>query len=395
MSSPRRLSILGSTGSVGTQTLDVVRLNPDVFEVYALSANKNADLILTQIREFKPSVVAIADADTAHYVKREVGASVDVRSGIEAIEDISTDSNVDIVVAALVGFACLKPVLRALESGKDVAIANKESLVAAGSLLKRAIASSSARLVPVDSEHNSLYQCLQNSKRGFRRMIITASGGPFLHHSLEELRRVTPAEAIKHPRWDMGAKISVDSATLMNKGLEVIEAAVLFDLEPDEIEVLVHPQSIVHGLLEYLDGSTHAVMYEPDMKVPIADALGRLNNTSNNQSFKSIPNGCKYLDFSIQRTLEFMPPDLERFPCLKLAYDSLRKGHAAPTILNAANEVAVEAYLAENISFIQIPVLVEEVLAKYDGKELASVDDILHWDSWARELALEWVSSAA
>jgi 1-deoxy-D-xylulose-5-phosphate reductoisomerase len=393
LSVARNISILGATGSIGTQTLDVVRLNSEAFNVTALTANKNANLAIEQIREFRPDFVAIADPETAENVKEAVSDLCQIEVGEAALVKAASYPSADIVVAALVGFSCLKPLLAAIGCGKDVAIANKESLVAAGSLVKEALGQSASRLVPVDSEHNSLFQCLQNSKKGVRRVLITASGGPFLHHSKEQLMEVSPNEAVRHPRWDMGAKISIDSATLMNKGLEVIEAAVLFDLPARMIEVLVHPQSLVHGMVEYLDGSTHVVMYEPDMKVAISDALSRLASCSSDKPFhsESLNSGCSFLDFSSGRTLEFIPPDFQRFPCLKLAYRSLEIGGCAPLVLNAANEVAVESYLAEKIGFLQIPMLVEAVLGQYDGQELGSVDDILYRDSWAREQARCWL----
>lgn len=380
-----RLAILGSTGSIGTQTIDVVRENPDKFEVVSLTANKNHDLLLEQVKEFKPSYVALACPQAAEHADL-FKSLCNFEVGEQAVVDAGLLPSVDTVMMALLGFSAVKPTLAAIKNGKDIALANKESLVAAGDLLKAALAESTSKLVPVDSEHNSLYQCLEAREEKVRRVMITASGGPFLHFTQEQLSKVTAEQAVKHPRWSMGAKISVDSSTLMNKGLEVIEAAVLFDFTADKIEVLVHPQSVMHGMVEFEGGSSVAVLYEPSMKVPIAHALSALSRDS-----EQLKSGSAFLDFSKPRSLEFFPPDLVRFPCLKLSYDALRAGASAPLVLNAANEVAVAAFLDKKLNYQQIPKLVEHVLAQYDGKACITVDEIFAKDIWARESANQWL----
>jgi len=386
MSKKIRLAILGSTGSIGTQTLDVVRENPEAFEVISLTANRNAALLLEQVKEFKPKFVALADEQ--QQMEAFEGLCV-YGAGEQAVIDAGLLPEVDTVMMALLGFSALKPTLKAIEAGKDIALANKESLVAASSQLKAALKQSSTKLVPVDSEHNSLYQCLHARDEKVRRVMITASGGPFVNFTKEQLLEVTPEQAVKHPRWNMGAKISVDSSTLMNKGLEVIEAAVLFDLPAEQVEVLVHPQSVLHGMVEFEGGASVAVLYEPSMKVPIAHALSVLGAKTK----EPLKSGNAFLDFSEARSLEFFQPDLSRFPCLKLCYDALNTGGSAPLVLNAANEVAVEAFLAKKISYAQIPKLVEQVLAQYDASSCSSIEEIFEKDLRARESAQNWVST--
>lgn len=389
-SSPRSLAILGSTGSIGQQTLEVLRANPSRYRVRVLAAGgSNLELLLEQCQEFKPAIVAVAD-EAAESLRSSLPEGTELRLGEEAVAEAACDEQVHTVVAAIVGFAGLKPSLRAIEAGKHVALANKECLVAAGSLVKTALSKSKSMLVPVDSEHSSLFQCMMSRRERPRRMMITASGGPFLNRSAEEVYGVSPEEAVKHPRWEMGAKISVDSAHLMNKGLEIIEAAVLFDFSASELEVLVHPQTIVHGFVEYADGAVLAAMYQADMRVPIAFALSYLDAEDPKSAPGELPmrSTTSFLDLAKTEDLQFFAPDFKRFPSLRLAYEALERGEPWPAILNAANERAVELYLQGQIAFGQIPEVVEAVLNKKETWEVpGSLDELFALDAHARELA--------
>lgn len=375
---PRSLSILGSTGSIGTQTLDVVRLFPDRFDVHALSCGGNIDLLAEQAREFRPEHVAVGDEARANDLREALkDVSVTVHVGEEGLCRIATRPSVDVVVGAVVGFAGLAPVLAALRQDKQVALANKESLVVAGSLVNAALENGSGRLLPVDSEHSAIFQCLSGeSRENVEQVVLTASGGPFRTRPADTFDTITVDEALDHPNWSMGAKITIDSATMMNKGLEVIEARWLFDLSPDEIEVLVHPQSIVHSMVSFRDGAVKAQLGVPDMKVPIQYALSYPARW---------PAPHERLDWTALDRLDFEPPDTTQFPCLRHAYTALEHGGSAPAVLNAANEAAVDGFLQEQISFPEIPVLVEEALSSTPIVPDPSLEDLYAADARGRQ----------
>jgi len=377
MKETRRISLLGSTGSIGTKVLDVVRRSKGRFSVNGLAAGENVELLAEQIRQFRPEIVSVMTAELADQVRSMTGlADTRVLYGKEGYIEVATVDDADLVVSAMVGAAGLIPTLAALEAGKDVALANKESLVTAGSLVTSLAREKGAALIPIDSEHSAIFQCLRgHRKEDVRRIVLTASGGPFKDRNKDELVKVTPEEAVRHPKWSMGAKISVDSATLMNKGLEVIEARWLFDISVDRIDVVVHPQSIVHSMVEFIDGSVLAQMGIPDMRVPIAYALawpGRLE--------LDLPS----LNLIESGPLTFEMPHFEKFPCLGLAYDAARKGGTATTALNAANEVAVDAFLHGRMSFTAIQEVVREVIEAFPVEEIRDLDDVLKADALAR-----------
>lgn len=395
---PGCLAVLGSTGSIGTQTLDVVRRNPGRFRVCALAARDNVDLIASQIEEFRPALVTMADPEAAAALRRRAGGLCEIAAGPEGIIRCAALPEVHTVVAAVIGFAGLEAVLEAVRCGKHVAQANKEVLVAAGPLLTELLAHSVSAIVPVDSEHNSLFQCmLGRGTVGLRRVVLTASGGPFLDYTLAELESVTPEQAVKHPNWAMGPKISIDSASLMNKGLEVLEAAVLFGLPSDKIEVLIHPQSVLHGLAEYEEGTAIAALYKPDMRVPIGFALEylRSSNPKREPGSGALSTGVEMLDLARSRPLEFYEPDLERFPSLALAYRALDAGGSMPTVLNAANEAAVEAFCDRRIGFREMSKLVAEVMVQHEVQPLATTADIIQADAWARVAASNYIVETA
>jgi 1-deoxy-D-xylulose-5-phosphate reductoisomerase len=385
MTRPRKqLILLGSTGSIGRSTLDVVRRHPDRFRIVALAAHRNVVLLLHQAQTFQPEAVAVGDPDAAEVVRRRVRAwkkPPQVFAGGEGVLRAAAWPRGDLAVSALVGTVGLLPTLAAIRAGKDVALANKETLVMAGDLVMREVRRRRVRLLPVDSEHAALAQCLQGRPaRTVKRLILTASGGPFANFSAARLRRVTAAEALRHPTWSMGQKITVDSATLMNKGLEVIEAHHLFQVPYDRIAVVVHPQSIVHALVEFTDGSALAQLAVPDMRLPIATAL----------SFpETLPAIIKPLDLAAGLTLAFGAPDTRRFPCLDLALRAGRQGGTAPAALNAANEIAVQAFLDGGLKFTGIPKLIARVLARQRERGPFSLARILEQDAWARSAAKE------
>ena len=393
MTDRQRLTILGSTGSVGVSTLDVVARHRDRFEVYALTAQNRADTLFKQCIEFRPRIAVVLEEAAAQDLRRRItqaGARCEVRSGAAALEEVASLREVDIVMAAIVGIAGLRPTLAAARAGKKVLLANKEALVTAGAVLMDAVRASGATLLPIDSEHNAIFQALPSgyagpAASGVRRILLTASGGPFRTLPLRDLDRVTPDQACAHPNWTMGRKISVDSATMMNKGLEVIEARWLFDVPPERIEVVIHPESVVHSLVEYVDGSVIAQLGNPDMRTPIAYALGHPER---------IEAGVEFLDLARIGALRFEHPDLERFPCLKLAYGALAAGGTAPTVLNAANEVAVEQFLAGSLGFRQIPQLIEAVLGGVARAAVTGLEDVLAADRAARERARAWLQAA-
>ena len=390
----RHICVLGSTGSIGVSTLDVIRSHPDLFKVESLTAHSNIELLAKQCDEFKPEMVVVGSAEAANRLNellKSKGLKISVGHGADALVAASTLTSVDTVMAAIVGAAGLVPTIEAAKLGKRILLANKEALVMAGDIFMSAIASSGAELLPIDSEHNAIYQCLPDantsnggsrgrySSMGVKEILLTASGGPFRNHSLDQLKDVTPEQACAHPNWVMGRKISVDSATMMNKGLEVIEAHHLFGVPAEQIKVLIHPQSVVHSMVRYIDGSVIAQLGQPDMKTPIAYGLGWPLR---------IDAGVKELDFTTAHDLSFEPVDLKRFPCLSLSYQALSAGGLAPTILNAANEVAVDFFLKNEIRFTQISELVERVMNQTKARDKLSLDSILEADKMARQDAL-------
>jgi 1-deoxy-D-xylulose-5-phosphate reductoisomerase len=383
----KRLAILGSTGSIGASTLDVAARHPDRFRVMALTADRQVERLLAQIREHRPRYAAMADLAAAAMLRVQVkaaGLDCEVLAGPAALEEIAALPDVDAVMAAIVGSPGLRSTLAAARAGKQVLLANKEALVMAGPLLMDAVKSSGAVLLPIDSEHNAIFQALPQgfdgdlARGGVRRLWLTASGGPFLRTPREQLRGVTPDQACAHPKWVMGRKISVDSATLMNKGLEVIEASLLFNARREQIRVVIHPQSIVHSLVEYVDGSVLAQLGNPDMRTPIAHALAYPER---------IEAGVAPLDLCAIGGLAFEAPDLERFPCLALAFDALEAGGSAPVILNAANEVAVTCFLAGQLPFARIAQVVRDALDTVPVTPVGSLDDVLGADAAARRAA--------
>ncbi len=375
----KRISILGSTGSIGVSTLDVVGGHPDRFGVVALAAGRNVTLLKQQIERFRPRLAAVLDEAHARELRTLLGpaSATEVLFGPEGYREAAAFADADMVVSAMVGAAGLLPTLHAIDAGKDIALANKETLVMAGHLVLRKAAEKGVKVIPVDSEHSAIFQCLEGHRREeVRRIILTASGGPFLNVPREELAEVKPAQALKHPNWAMGKKITIDSATMMNKGLEVIEAAWLFDVPVTAIDVLIHPQSIVHSLVEYRDGSVLAQMGVPDMRIPIAYALSYPNR---------LTSADKPLDLGKVGTLTFLDPDPIRFPALRLAYEAAKAGGTMPAVLNAANEMAVAAFIEGKTGFDKIVSIVEEVLSRHRGQADPGIDAILAADRWARE----------
>ncbi|NNF58135.1 MAG: 1-deoxy-D-xylulose-5-phosphate reductoisomerase [Rhodothermaceae bacterium] len=375
----RGLAILGSTGSIGTQTLEIATLFPERLQVRALAAGSNGALLAEQARQYRPDVVCLAD-ETGYAALKEslAGTGVRVLAGVDALAEIAMLDTVDVVVAAIVGAAGLRPTLVAVEAGKTVALANKETLVMAGALVQRLAREHGATLLPVDSEHSAIFQCLVGEDpTAIEMLTLTASGGPFRARPADTFSTITRAEALAHPNWSMGAKITIDSATLMNKGLEVIEAHWLFGLPPEQIEVLVHPQSIIHSLVTFRDGSTKAQLGVPDMKVPIQYALTYPDRWS-------APHD--RIDWSALRCLDFEAPDLERFPSLGLAFEALRQGGTAPAVLNAANEAAVALFLNEQIGFADIPELIEDALGQRTAEDGDSLEALIAVDQEARRL---------
>jgi len=393
MTDRKRVTILGSTGSVGASTLDVVARHRDRFEIVALAARHQTEALFKQCLEFRPRIAVLLEPGPARELQQRLSQArldCEVRCGMEALEEVASLPAVDTVMAAIVGVAGLRPTLAAARAGKKLLLANKEALVTAGALLMDAVRASGAVLLPIDSEHNAIFQALPRGygapqMAGVRRILLTASGGPFRSASLRQLEEVTPAQACAHPNWVMGRKISVDSATMMNKGLEVIEAHWLFDARPDQIEVVIHPESVVHSLVEYIDGSVIAQLGNPDMRTPIAYALGFPER---------ITAGVEYLDLTRVGALHFERPDTQRFPCLRLAYEALAAGGTAPAALNAANEVAVASFLAGALGFRQIPALIEAVMADVACRPVGSLEDVFAADHAARERADGWLRTA-
>jgi 1-deoxy-D-xylulose-5-phosphate reductoisomerase len=386
------VAVLGSTGTVGCCTLEVLAVHPERFRVFALAARSNVELMLAQCRRFEPQWAALESEEAARTLEQRLrlaGCPTRVVAGAAAIAELVTQSGADYVMAAISGAAGLASALAAAGAGKRLMLANKESAVMAGALLIAAVQRSGATLIPIDSEHNAIFQCLPPGFRpgiappGVRRLILTASGGPFLHWSSEQLARATPAQACAHPRWNMGRKISVDSATLMNKGLELIEASVLFGMAARDIDIVVHPQSLVHSLVEYDDGSVLAQLSSPDMRVPIAQALAWPERMSA---------GVEFLDLVRAARLDFLAPDPQRFPCLRHAQEAARLGGLSCASLNAADEIAVQAFLDKQLNFGDIPTVIESVMGRVRGGEMTGLEAVLAADGEARALASELIA---
>lgn len=379
----RSVSILGSTGSIGCNTVDLIKRNPERFNVQALSANRNVALLAEQARELKPKVAVVADPDCYGALKEALsGTGIDVAAGPEALTEAALRPS-DWVMAAIVGTAGLEPTFKAVERGAIVGLANKECLVSAGDVMIGEIKRHGATLIPVDSEHSAIFQVFDfDDPAKVRRIILTASGGPFRDKTLEEMASMTPDQAVAHPNWDMGAKISIDSATMMNKGLELIEAYYLFPVREDQIDILVHPQSVIHSLVDYVDGSVLAQMGTPDMRTPIAYALAWPNR---------IETPAPKLNLEEIGNLTFEAPDEKRFPALRLAREALKKGGNAPTVLNAANEIAVAGFLDKRIDFLEIAAIVEKTLENAPHCAIGTLDDVLDVDAGAREIAKSYI----
>ncbi|MEC0248813.1 1-deoxy-D-xylulose-5-phosphate reductoisomerase [Paenibacillus chitinolyticus] len=375
----KRIAILGSTGSIGTQTLDVIAHHPDQFTVEALAGGRNVELLAEQIRRFKPKLASVATRELADRLSALIPAGTRILFGEEGLLETAAGTDADFVVTAVVGNQGLEPTIAAIEAGKTIGLANKEPLVSAGHLVTEAARSKGVRLLPIDSEHSAIFQCLNGERREeVRKITITASGGSFRDRTRAELEGVTVEQALNHPNWSMGAKITIDSATMVNKGLEVMEAHWLFDLPYDQIGVLLHPESIIHSYVEFKDSSIIAQLGNPDMRVPIQYALSYPNR---------LLSPAKSLDLAEIATLNFRPMDFDRFPCLRMAYESGRTGGTAPTVFNAANEQAVAKFLQGEIPFLRIETIIEECLQRHSVMSSPQIGDILEADRWARETA--------
>ena len=391
MSRPQRITVLGATGSIGLSTLDVIARHPDRYQVFALSGYSRIDELLALCMRHRPAFAVVPSAEAAARLRENLaaaGCTTEVLEGEAGLCQVASAAEVDAVMAAIVGAAGLRPTLAAVEAGKKVLLANKEALVMSGALFIEAVRRSGAVLLPIDSEHNAIFQCMPGdyarglSAVGVRRILLTASGGPFRETPVEALLDVTPEQACAHPNWSMGRKISVDSASMMNKGLELIEACWLFDAPPAKVEVVVHPQSVIHSLVDYVDGSVLAQLGNPDMRTPIANALAWPER---------IDSGVAPLDLFAIARLDFHAPDEQRFPCLRLARQAAEAGTSAPAVLNAANEVAVEAFLERRIRFPEIAGMIEQVLDQEPVVPLPSLDAVFAADQRARELSREWL----
>ena len=377
----KRICILGSTGSIGTQTLQVIEEHPDLFEAYVLTANTQADLLVRQARQFNPSCVVIADESRYEYVSESLSdLPIQVYAGADALCQVVRMDPVDVVLTALVGFSGLRPTISAIEAGKPIALANKETLVVAGELITRLCVENRVPILPVDSEHSAIFQSLMGEQSPIEKIILTASGGPFRTFTTQQLQSVTPAMALKHPNWDMGAKITIDSASMMNKGFEVIEARWLFDVTPDQIQVVVHPQSIVHSAVQFQDGAVKAQLGAPDMRVPIQLALSYPERLAS-----SFPR----LDWWDMKDLTFERPDQEKFRCLHMAYEAIRLGGNAACVVNAANEVVNLAFRQERCGFLQMADVIEQTLQRVPYIQAPSLDDYLLCDQESRRIAAE------
>ncbi len=380
----KRIAILGSTGSIGINSLEVIKRNPELFYPAYLTTFSNANLLIEQVRTFHPKGVVVLDKYAASTVKENINADTEVLVGEEGLLEIASRDDVDIVISALVGFAGLKPTIRAIECGKNIALANKETLVVAGEFIMPLLKKHHVNLLPIDSEHSAILQCLVGENVDeVEKIILTASGGPFRSMTKNEIRNATVQDALNHPNWKMGNKITIDSATLMNKGLEVIEAHWLFGLPPDRISVLIHPQSIIHSMVQFVDGSIKAQLGVPDMKIPIQYALTYPSH---------IPATFSRVDFTQIQSLTFEQPDVEVFECLSLAYQALKESGTMPAALNASNEVAVQSFLQEQISFGDIPHIIASTLHHHRNSSLLNLESITEADHTAREYALHYIS---
>jgi 1-deoxy-D-xylulose-5-phosphate reductoisomerase len=375
----KRIAILGSTGSIGTQSLEVIDQNPDQFEVEVLTANNNVELLIRQAKKYQPNVVVVANKEKyTHVSEALIDEDVKVYAGHEALAQVVEMETIDLVLTAMVGYSGLIPTYNAVKAGKNIALANKETLVVAGEIITKIAREKQVDLLPVDSEHSAIFQCLVGEYMNpVDKIYLTCSGGPFRRKSLEELKNVTVENALDHPNWDMGAKITIDSATLMNKGFEVIEAHWLFGLPPEKIDVIVHPQSIIHSVVQFEDGSMKAQMGLPDMKLPIQYAMGFP---------KRIANKFTRFNFLDYPTLDFEPPNTKIFRNLALAFEAMKKGGNSPCILNAANEVVVEAFLAQRITFLQMPEIIEKAMNKVDFLKNPGLDDLIQTNAETRRV---------
>lgn len=375
----QRIAILGSTGSIGTQTLEIIRQHSDKFEVVLLSANQNVELLIKQTYEFSPKYAVICNDTKYNELKLAVSKNIEIHSGNKVLNDLVQNNDIDIVLNSLVGFAGFQPTFSALTAGKRVALANKESLVVGGKLLQPLLQNTNAELIPVDSEHSAMLQSIVGEQKvGIEKIIITASGGPFRNYTSEDMKSITVEQALAHPNWEMGAKITIDSSTMMNKGLEIIEAHWLFDMPANKIEPVIHPQSIIHSIVTFIDGSSKAQLGPPDMKVPIIYALTYPNR---------LPLITPRIDWSNSFELTFEPVDYSKFPCVKLAIDVIDSEDLAPAILNAANEIAVERFLNKEISYISIPKIVEKSLETLTNSTEISLTNLINIDKETREFA--------
>ncbi|KZK74996.1 MAG: 1-deoxy-D-xylulose-5-phosphate reductoisomerase [Pelodictyon luteolum] len=376
----RALSILGSTGSIGLSTLDVIRQHPDRFKIVGLAEGHDVNMLAEQIREFNPAIVSVRDAESAEQLKTLLGADQpEICHGIEGAGTVASAEGADMVVSAIVGAAGLTPTVKAIKAGKDIALANKETLVVAGQLVSDLVKKHNVTLLPVDSEHSAIFQSLQGHRQeDVERIILTASGGPFRNSSFADMEKAGPEQALKHPQWSMGAKITIDSASMMNKGLEVIEAHWLFNMPAEKIGVVVHPQSIIHSMVEYVDGCVIAQLGAPDMRAPIAYALSWPERCES---------GIKKLDLATIGTLTFEEPDMDRFPALRLAFEALKAGRTYPAVLNAANEVAVAAFLNRKIGFTAIAETVDKTMQAHEAYTPVELEEYINADGWARRAA--------
>lgn len=379
----RKIAILGSTGSIGTQALDVVREHPDQFEIYTLTANNQADLLIKQAREFEPEVVVIANESKYEQVKEALAdLPIKVWAGSEAIAQVVESQPIDMVLTAMVGYSGLKPTIAAIKAGKAIALANKETLVVAGELITSLAMEHRVPILPVDSEHSAIFQCLNGERSPIEKILLTASGGPFRNHSIDQLKTVTKNEALKHPNWNMGAKVTIDSASLMNKGFEMIEAKWLFDVEPDQVEVVVHPQSIIHSMVQFEDSSVIAQLGVPDMRLPIQYALGYP---------KRLKSSFERLDIFKIGSMTFEQPDIKRFRNLAYAFEAIRTRGNMPCILNAANEIVVSSFLKDKVGFLEMSDIIEQTMSKTSFIPSPSYDDYVETDTEARHIAMAMI----
>ncbi|HDI78663.1 MAG TPA: 1-deoxy-D-xylulose-5-phosphate reductoisomerase [Desulfobacteraceae bacterium] len=382
----KNILILGSTGSIGRDSIGVIKENPERYRIVALSANRNVKLLGEQIRSLRPRYACITDTGRVQKLKEAVSdiSGIEILSGVEGLIDMVSADEVDLVISAISGSAGLIPTYHAVLNGKDIALANKETLVMAGDIVMRLAKEKGVSIIPIDSEHSAIFQALSgHSREDVKKIILTASGGPFRNMGIDEMKRVSPEQALRHPNWKMGSKITIDSSTLMNKGLEIIEARHLFGFKGDQIEVIIHPESIIHSMVEYLDGSIIAQMGIPNMKIPISYAL-------------SYPRHLKLdlptLRFEQLKSLTFEMPDYKRFRCLSLAMDALEMGNSMCVVLNGANEIAVESFLNYKIGFLEIPYVIEAVMSEHTVKEINSIDEVIELDRWAKHKANEVIN---